>query len=246
MEDSKSSGGYRPFKQLRSLLESKSIVLKSLQADIDPESAGQEAEADPETDRRLFDEAMRDVAPIRRNTFSGARPDPPATKVTGRHESDGDTLRRLRRLVECGEGFVIADTAEYTDGVGHRVHPGLTRLLHQGHFSIQAHIDLHGLTVKESRAALDRFIQEAILEGLRAVLVVHGRGLSSPQKPVLKSKVVEWLTCGTWRKWVIAFSSARACDGGTGATYILLRRRPLTRRYRRRRSRGFDSKESSS
>jgi DNA-nicking Smr family endonuclease len=35
------------------------------------------------------------------------------------------------------------------------------------------------------------------------------------------------------RKWVIAFSSARSCDGGAGATYVLLRQRPLTMRFRK-------------
>jgi DNA-nicking Smr family endonuclease len=66
------------------------------------------------------------------------------------------------------------------------------------------------------------------------VLIVHGRGLSSPAKPVLKTKVIEWLTCGPWRKWVIAFTSARSFDGGAGATYVLLRQRPVTRSKRKR------------
>jgi DNA-nicking Smr family endonuclease len=72
------------------------------------------------------------------------------------------------------------------------------------------------------------------MAGKRSVLIVHGRGLSSPSKPVLKAKVYEWLTSGQWRKWVIAFSSARSYDGGTGATYVLLRQRPLTKRFRKR------------
>ena len=36
---------------------------------------------------------------------------------------------------------------------------------------------------------------------------------------------------GVWRKWILAFTSARLCDGGTGATYVLLRERPYTKRY---------------
>jgi hypothetical protein len=49
----------------------------------------------------------------------------------------------------------------------------------------------------------------------------------------LKTKVAEWLCRNRWRKWVVAFTSARMCDGGSGASYILLRRRPLSRRTRR-------------
>ncbi|MCD6353824.1 MAG: Smr/MutS family protein [Proteobacteria bacterium] len=60
-------------------------------------------------------------------------------------------------------------------------------------------------------------------------MIVHGRGFCSPKKPVLKTKVVEWLTRSHWRKRVVAFSSTRACDGGAGATYVLLRQRPITK-----------------
>jgi DNA-nicking Smr family endonuclease len=47
--------------------------------------------------------------------------------------------------------------------------------------------------------------------------------------------VSQWLSSGHWRKWVVAFTSARMCDGGAGASYVLLRRRPLTKRHRTRR-----------
>jgi DNA-nicking Smr family endonuclease len=114
------------------------------------------------------------------------------------------------------------------------VNPEIAKRLHQGDFSIQTHIDLHGLRVGEAHEAFEQFLTESLRSGKRAVLIVHGRGLSSPAEPVLKSKVKEWLTLGPWRKWVIAFTSARACDGGAGATYVLLRQRPATKRYRRR------------
>lgn len=71
--------------------------------------------------------------------------------------------------------------------------------------------------------------------GKRGVLVIHGRGRSSPSEPVLKKKVIDWLTHGTWRKWVVAYSSARPCDGGAGATYILLRERPVSKRFKKMR-----------
>jgi len=50
----------------------------------------------------------------------------------------------------------------------------------------------------------------------------------------LKTNLYRWLTCGPWRKWVLAFTSARLCDGGAGATYVLLRQRPLTKRFRKK------------
>jgi DNA-nicking Smr family endonuclease len=156
------------------------------------------------------------------------------TEVVAGDDSDNQTLRRLNTLVKTGEGFVVKNTPEYIEGTGHNVHPKISTRLHRGDFSIQAHVDLHGFGVEDARNAFEIFIKDSIATGKRAVLIVHGRGLSSPDRPVLKTKVVEWLTRGPLRKWVIAFSSARSCDGGTGATYVLLRRRPLTKRYRKK------------
>jgi DNA-nicking Smr family endonuclease len=50
----------------------------------------------------------------------------------------------------------------------------------------------------------------------------------------LKTRVIEWLTRGPWRKWVAAYASARLHDGGTGATYVLLRARPVTNRVKKK------------
>ena len=73
-----------------------------------------------------------------------------------------------------------------------------------------------------------------VIHGKTGILVTHGRGLSSPAEPILKRKVEEWLTRGPWRKWVVAYTSARLCDGGAGATYVLLRPRPVSKRLKRR------------
>jgi DNA-nicking Smr family endonuclease len=140
---------------------------------------------------------------------------------------------QLTSLVKYGEGFVISDTPEYIEGTGYDVHPEFAGRLHRGDFSIQAHVDLHGQSVAEAKKTFEEFLKGAVKSGRRAVLIVHGRGLSSPGEPVLKNNVREWLTRGHWRKWVIAFSSAQSYDGGAGATYILLRQRPVSRHARK-------------
>jgi DNA-nicking Smr family endonuclease len=51
--------------------------------------------------------------------------------------------------------------------------------------------------------------------------VIHGKGNGSPgREPVLKSKVRGWLV---QRSEVLAFTQARAADGGHGALIVLLR-----------------------
>lgn len=233
MNDNRRTGSFKPFKHLGRLLKIESLplfpgteLLESVET--------HDAEV-PQSERDLFKEAMSGVAPIVQDKYS---PDGDLAEVSAPKEpcrTGCDVLRRLDDLVQSGDGFIVADTPEYHEGVGHCVHPRATRHLHGGRFSIQAHIDLHGLSAPEAEQAVDDFLREAIHSGKRAVLVVHGRGLSSPRRPVLKTKVRDWLTRGTWRKWVMAFTSARLCDGGAGATYVLLRQRPVTRQFRKKR-----------
>jgi DNA-nicking Smr family endonuclease len=177
---------------------------------------------------------MKNVAPIVQDKHGPPSPGNLISFGPPRRNNDCDTLRRLDRLVRTGEGFVVAHTPEYREGLGHNVHPITTRALHGGKYSIQAHIDLHGFTAHEAELVFNDFMSNAIRSGKRAVLIVHGRGLSSPRKPVLKSKVHGWLSSGPWRKWIMAFASARACDGGAGATYVLLRQRSLSKRFRKK------------
>jgi DNA-nicking Smr family endonuclease len=99
------------------------------------------------------------------------------------------------------------------------------RRLRDGAFALEAHLDLHGLDRHEAKSAVRDFIERARSEGRRCVLLVHGRGLGSKEGvPVLKERLREWLTRGGIGRKVLAFASARPCDGGTGALYVLLRR----------------------
>ena len=97
--------------------------------------------------------------------------------------------------------------------------------LHQGDFSVQDYIDLHGMTLSEAEEALCLFFREAIKKRLFCVKVIHGRGLRSPRGPVLKEALKRWLQ-GSFKKWVLAYSTAKDCDGGLGATYLILKSNP--------------------
>lgn len=240
MKASKSSGAFSPFEKLKELLEGKSLPsgpffpagsAENGSSTLLKQNLGFKSNYENET--ALFLDAMADVKPIRRGKRV-AQHMASMPSVDADIDSENETINQLNALVKNGEGFVVKNTSEYIEGTGHNVHPKISTRLHRGDFSIQAHVDLHGFGVMAARNAFENFMKDSIASGKRAVLIVHGRGLSSPDRPVLKTKVVEWLTRGPLRNWVIAFSSARPCDGGAGATYVLLRRRPLTRRYRKK------------
>ena len=225
---------YHPFQNLDSLLKRKGIHLPAEAVILPPME--QATDETPEQAACLFAEAMADVTPLkfnRRCRISKAR----VNKKDVHVGSEIWSVKLLQRLIESGEGFTVDQTSGYMEAAGPGICPQVTRRLHQGHYAVQDYVDLHGLNVYEAGQVLHAFIQKAMANGRRMVLIVHGRGLTSPAEPVLKKKVYFWLTQGPLRKHVIAFTSARKCDGGTGATYVLLRREPWTKRLRRNKPR---------
>jgi DNA-nicking Smr family endonuclease len=230
MKSFKPKGPFRPFEDLQALLEANSVLLNNDEGDLPPNSPV--SEEDPQTDRALFEAAMADVARIPQNICAKQNLKP--SDIPGPDSTDeSETLLHLEKLIKTGKGFVVADTSEYVEGIGYNVNREIAKRLHNGEFSIQGHIDLHGLTVAGAREAFENFLKESIASGRRTVLIIHGRGLSSPAKPILKTKVIKWLSTGRWRKWVMAFTSARLWDGGAGSTYVLLRKRPVTKRLKK-------------
>jgi DNA-nicking Smr family endonuclease len=95
--------------------------------------------------------------------------------------------------------------------------------LRRGHWSVQAEHDLHGLTTAEAHDSLADFLVEARGRGLRCVRIIHGKGLTSPNRePVLKGKVRGWLA--HWDD-VLAYAEAPQHAGGGGAVLVLLKGR---------------------
>ena len=107
------------------------------------------------------------------------------------------------------------------------VRPGLQhrtlKKLRRGMFVVNAELDLHGMNVPLARAAVAEFLHECQQRRIQCARIIHGKGLGSRhQGPVLKRKVGSWLK---QRNEVLAYCSARNCDGGTGAVYVLLKRK---------------------
>lgn len=232
MKSSKSSFTFKSFEDLKALLEKKPFSLPEHRK---PKMVKGEEKFNPKLEEELFQKAMEGVTPISRENLI-ERIFQIELPVGSRDREDAEILGKLEDLVKYGTGFNVADTPEYIEGTNYQIHPAVAGRLHRGEYSIQAFVDLHGLLVEDAKEVFEKFLKWAVTTGKTGVLIVHGRGLSSPSEPVLKKKVVEWLTRGPWRKWVAAYSSARKCDGGAGATYVLLRPRPVSKRMKIRRA----------
>ena len=95
--------------------------------------------------------------------------------------------------------------------------------LKRGQVTIEAKLDLHGRTQDHAHRALGRFLDEAQTRGERTALVVTGKGLASGG--LLRQMVPRWLNEPGNRDRVVAFCPAQPRHGGSGALYVLLRRR---------------------
>ena len=91
--------------------------------------------------------------------------------------------------------------------------------LRYGQLPIDKTLDLHGMTLQEANGALARCLDHAYALGRRVVLMIHGKGGS--QGSVIKGLVAKVLSNDPR---VLAYVSACAQDGGTGALYCLLKR----------------------
>ena len=100
--------------------------------------------------------------------------------------------------------------------------------LKKGEISAQEELDLHGSDAREAELLLKAFMTDATKAGLGCVRVIHGKGrrgedlVDSRGVPVLKNLVDRVLR---HRGDVVAFHSAPAAQGGTGAVVVLLGRR---------------------
>ncbi len=97
--------------------------------------------------------------------------------------------------------------------------------LKRGKMNIEATLDLHGMTQAQAHGALSRFVQRSEAAGLRCVLVITGKGIAKESGGVLRNQVPNWLNEPGNRERIIAFNYAQQGHGGTGALYVLLKRR---------------------
>ncbi len=170
-------------------------------------------------ERDLFALSVGPVQPLRRHArapLERARPHPLP------RQRERDEAAVLRESIS--DEFDVESLLETDAALSFRrrdIAPEVLRKLRRGVWAIQAQLDLHGLRRDAAREQLGAFLREAERHGLRCVRVVHGKGHGSPgREPVLKDKVKGWLV---QKSEVIAFTQARASDGGHGALLVLLR-----------------------
>jgi len=181
-------------------------------------AAEKSAMNDERDDKRLFRDAVRDVKRLRTNP----RVTPPKPRPRARF-ARLDNLEVLQESLTLAPGDLLVETGDELSFRRAGVQDAVLRKLRRGQYRVETELDLHGLTVAQAKVELRDFLLNAQRAGMRCVRIIHGKGLRSGHRgPVLKNTANVLLQR---TDAVLAFSSARPVDGGTGAIYVLLGRR---------------------
>jgi len=173
----------------------------------------------------LFAAAMGDVKPLagRKRAAAKAKPPPaPSSKKRGATSAVGWG----RTGVGGAPGTTSAPELTLDD---HTFDRDTVRALGRGKLVPQASLDLHGMTLAAAERAVANFLDAAVTQDLRIILIVTGKGARLEGGRVLGGRIraefVGWLNRGDNRSRVRGVRPAHPRHGGSGAFYVLLRRR---------------------
>src|SRR5262245_55030258 len=211
---------YRSLVELETLLRSAKKALPPFSGKPAPEPVRVSAAA---SDSELFEQSMQDVTPLGWSSIS-TRSVP--IEIPNPQESEDEGLQLLTDFVNGRVPIDVVVSGEYVEGAPDPRGKRWLEPLRTGHFAVQAHLDLHGLSLLDARDQFEKFIRNCLWQAYGCVRIVHGRGQHSTDgHPLLKEHVQKWLCSRRMSRHVVAYTSARLRDGGGGALYVLLKRK---------------------
>jgi len=163
-------------------------------------------------DVELFRAAMTDVRPLK------GRKQP----VVPRAKTEGPSKQPEESLPAVGATKVPPPVPQVFDR-------DVDRALAKGKRMPEAKLDLHGTTLIAAERAVTRFIADASEQNLRVVLIVTGKGTRLEGGRVfggrIRAEFPGWLERPENRARIAGVRPAHPRHGGSGAFYVLLRRR---------------------
>lgn len=200
-----------------------------------------------EDEKTLWEVFTRDVKPLRRKKRKGGDavfvPEDEETHSSDTAISWPDKLsenieqseqnraaRNLPSARNADRGPQIKNRAldDLKPGITHGIDRSTANKFQKGKMQIDGRIDLHGMTQEVAHNALNSFIEESWRAGKRCVLVITGKG-SRPDEygrtGLLRQRTPQWLSAPRLRTRILAINQAQIQHGGSGAFYVLLKRR---------------------
>lgn len=169
-------------------------------------------------DNNLFRESMRWVTPLKKQNKVTLKPERAAIIPPLRSKIQ---FKPIQTCIALSNNYFDEVSAESVLSYSLPNLPKKSLLdLRKGNVQKHCRLDLHGLTTPQAHDKLCQFITQKVEAGHRYALIIHGKGSSKGEAPVLKNHVNHWLK---QLPQVLAFHSAIARDGGNGALYVWLK-----------------------
>jgi DNA-nicking Smr family endonuclease len=168
----------------------------------------------------LWRTAMRDAKPLKRQ-----RPAAKKAAVPPPAPAESPPPAPSKRLPPPPPAPPLPSPPELEPGRFAGVDKRLADRLRRGQLPIEGMLDLHGLTQEEAHRQLDAFLALSANAGRRCVLVITGKGAWRSESGILKEMAPRWLNEAPNRGRVLAIANAQPRHGGSGALYVLLKRR---------------------
>ena len=171
-----------------------------------------------EDEKELFRQAVVGAKPLERDRHEPARLRPRPQAIFRRADEqavlDESLTHHAADLgVETGDEILFR-----RPGLPER----LLRDLRRGRFAIEDELDLHGHTAAEAEAKTDFFISRAKNSRLKTIRIITGKGLHSPQGPVLQGVVEAKLLEFRAQKKIIAYRWENNAKQKSGALIVYL------------------------
>lgn len=175
-------------------------------------------------DDELFLRSVSGARPI--NAESEQDPGPPSPVTVRQQPGDEENNRDLflQAMGALNTTTLRTETPEPEDTESTRSPSSRMRQLKRGTIRIGDELDLHGFLKDEALRRLEHFIASAYARGSQAVLVITGKGINSPEGPVLPGAAAAWLR-EEGKVMVAEFHPAPREKGGSGAIVAFLRKR---------------------
>lgn len=172
-------------------------------------------------DKSLFLDAMEDVQPLKRAADVNWQPNRNA---------------RVRQIVDTTQldniltlGFL--DVLPLTEPLAFQrdgVQQGVIEKLRHGKYPRQASLNVLRQPIEQCRQMLFSFIKQAHHDGLRNLIIIHGKGREDKSHPnIVRSYLARWLP---ELDEVQAFCVALPHHGGDGACYVALQKSEAAKR----------------
>jgi DNA-nicking Smr family endonuclease len=210
-----------PFKSLKGFSPPPTPVINK------PVPISKQKDTNPEDDSTLFLKSVEGVKRIGGSSGAKAAPRKPAPENMRADASPEDQQLFFETMKKIGTTLKDHHSGKEDEETGRRSPSNRMRQLKRGTLRINQELDLHGLLLDEALKRLEHFLVTAFSLGHRAVLVITGKGINSPDGPVLQGAVDAWLR-GRGKGMVAEFFPAPHTMGGSGAYVVFLKKNTST------------------